>query len=157
MAGAPNAARTGGWRPRARSLSETWPNPLGSLELQICGQKTLRDIIQRGFKIATGQEARRKPSQRDQESVLNDRVVTAKKQRFAYIIVKLVRFTHSSVALHVGPAAMNVPFIEEHLSNIHHARAPFRQRSDFCDLAIGTNCGLESRGYDLALEYALAS
>ena len=91
--------------------------------------------------------------------MLNDRVITAKKQRFAYIIVKLVRFTHSSVALHDGLAAMNVRFIEGHLANIHHVRAPFRERSDFSDLAlaVGTNCGLGSRGYDLALEYALAS
>ncbi len=157
MAGAPNAAQPGGWRPRARSLSETGPNPLGSLAPQICGHKTLRDIIQRGIKIAAGQGARPEPPLNDRESALIDRVGTAKKQRFVYIIVKHVRFTHSSVALHDGLAAISVSFIEGRWSNIHHARAPFRQRSDFSELAVGMNCGLGSRGYDPALEYALAS
>jgi 3-dehydroquinate dehydratase-2 len=41
-----------------------------------------------------------------------------------------------------------------HLSNVH-AREQFRQRSFFSDLAVGTICGLGSRGYDYALQFAL--
>ncbi|HKY02728.1 MAG TPA: type II 3-dehydroquinate dehydratase, partial [Burkholderiales bacterium] len=43
---------------------------------------------------------------------------------------------------------------EVHLSNIH-AREDFRRHSYFSELAVGVICGLGSRGYDLALEYAL--
>jgi 3-dehydroquinate dehydratase-2 len=51
-------------------------------------------------------------------------------------------------------AGVAIPFIEVHLSNVQ-AREAFRHRSYFSDLAVGTICGLGSRGYDFALEYAL--
>jgi len=51
-------------------------------------------------------------------------------------------------------AGVAIPFIEVHLSNVH-AREPFRHRSYFSDLAVGTICGLGSRGYDFALAHAL--
>ena len=49
---------------------------------------------------------------------------------------------------------MGIPFVEVHLSNVQ-AREPFRHRSYFSDLALGTICGLGSQGYDFALAYAL--
>jgi len=117
---------------------------------------TLRDIIQRLSKAATTQGARLEAFQSNQEGALIDRVHAAKKQKFAYIIVNPAGFTHSSIALRDALAAVGIPFLEVHLSNIH-AREPFRRHSYFSDLAVGTICGLGSRGYDLALEYALAS
>ncbi|MDQ5905565.1 MAG: 3-dehydroquinate dehydratase, partial [Pseudomonadota bacterium] len=51
-------------------------------------------------------------------------------------------------------AAVAIPFVEVHLSNVH-AREPFRQQSYFSDLAIGVISGLGSEGYLLALEYLL--
>jgi 3-dehydroquinate dehydratase-2 len=51
-------------------------------------------------------------------------------------------------------AAVAIPFVEVHLSNVH-AREPFRQHSYFSDLAIGVISGLGSEGYLLALEYLL--
>jgi 3-dehydroquinate dehydratase-2 len=47
-----------------------------------------------------------------------------------------------------------IPFIEVHLSNVH-AREPFRHRSYFSDLAVGTICGLGADGYDFALQFGL--
>jgi 3-dehydroquinate dehydratase-2 len=51
-------------------------------------------------------------------------------------------------------AAVKLPFIEVHLSNVF-SREPFRHHSYFTDLAVGIICGLGARGYELALDYAL--
>jgi 3-dehydroquinate dehydratase-2 len=64
--------------------------------------------------------------------------------------------THTSVALRDAFAAVSIPFVEVHLSNIH-AREPFRRYSYFSDLAVGTICGLGNLGYDLALQFVLQS
>jgi 3-dehydroquinate dehydratase-2 len=158
MARAPNAARTRRGAPTRKILVLNGPNLnlLGSREPEIYGRETLRDIIQRLSKAATTQGARLEAFQSNQEGALIDRVHAAKKQKFAYIIVNPAGFTHSSIALRDALAAVGIPFLEVHLSNIH-AREPFRRHSYFSDLAVGTICGLGSRGYDLALEYALAS
>ena len=51
-------------------------------------------------------------------------------------------------------AAVKIPFVEVHVSNIH-AREPFRKQSYLADLAVGTVSGLGARGYELALAFAL--
>lgn len=58
------------------------------------------------------------------------------------------------MALRDALAAVNIPFIEVHLSNIY-AREAFRHQSLFSDLAVGVVSGLGAQGYELALEYAL--
>ncbi|MEK6595992.1 MAG: type II 3-dehydroquinate dehydratase, partial [Pseudomonadota bacterium] len=73
-----------------------------------------------------------------------------------FIIINPAAYTHTSVALRDALAAVKHPFIEVHLSNIY-SRESFRQKSYFSDLAIGVISGLGAKGYELALEYALAS
>ena len=51
-------------------------------------------------------------------------------------------------------AAVGIPFVEVHLSNIF-SREPFRRESYFSDLAVGVVSGLGAKGYELALEFAL--
>ncbi len=53
-------------------------------------------------------------------------------------------------------AAVAIPFLEVHLSNIY-SREPFRRHSYFSDLEVGTICGLGSRSYEFALQFALHS
>ena len=73
-----------------------------------------------------------------------------------FIIINPAAFTHTSVALRDALAAVKLPFIEVHLSNIF-ARESFRKESYFSDLALGVVSGLGYRGYELALEYALTA
>ena len=63
-------------------------------------------------------------------------------------------FRHTSVALRDALAAVDIPFIEVHLSNTH-AREEFRHHSYFSDLARGVICGLGAYGYELALLAAI--
>jgi 3-dehydroquinate dehydratase-2 len=129
-------------------------NLLGTREPEIYGQETLADINAR--LIAQGRAAGWAVTcfQSNQESSLIERVHSAKIQKVAAIVINPAGFTHTSVALRDALAAVAIPFIEVHLSNIH-ARESFRRHSYFSDLAIGTICGLGSRGYELALQYFL--
>ena len=71
-----------------------------------------------------------------------------------FIIINPAAFTHTSVALRDALAAVDIAFIEVHLSNIHRREA-FRQHSYFSELALGVICGLGAQGYSLALQAAI--
>lgn len=70
------------------------------------------------------------------------------------IVINPAAFTHTSVAIRDALAAVGVPFIEIHLSNVH-AREDFRQKSLLSDLAMGVITGLGPVGYTLALRAAI--
>lgn len=129
-------------------------NLLGKREPEIYGKETLAEIDGRLAARAAEAGASLESFQSNHEGELIDAVHAAKKQGKDFIIVNPGGYTHTSVALRDAFAAVGVPFIEVHLSNIH-AREAFRQHSFFSALAVGVICGLGSRGYDLALDYAL--
>ena len=83
-----------------------------------------------------------------------ERVQAAREEGAGFIVANPAAYTHTSIALRDALSAVGIPFIEVHLSNIH-AREAFRRHSYFSDIALGTICGLGSRGYDLALTIAL--
>ena len=87
------------------------------------------------------------------EQVL-DWVQAAPGEGVAFIVINPGGYTHTSVALRDALAAVALPFIEVHLSNVA-AREPFRRHSYFSDLALGTITGLGAIGYELALTAAL--
>ena len=91
--------------------------------------------------------------QSNAEHELIDRIQTAKTDGFDFIIINPAAFTHTSVALRDALAAVAIPFIEVHLSNIY-SREAFRSHSYFSDLAVGVISGLGAIGYELALEAA---
>jgi 3-dehydroquinate dehydratase-2 len=129
-------------------------NLLGSREPEIYGRETLADINRRLIALGKAADATVICFQSNHEGALIDRVQESKGEQVGYIIVNPAGFTHTSVALRDALAAVAIPFIEVHLSNIH-AREPFRRHSYFSDQATGTICGLGSRGYELALEFVL--
>ena len=127
---------------------------LGVREPEIYGRETLEDIDQRLVRLARAYGVVLECFHSNHEGALIERVHDAKAQGFAFIVINPAGYTHTSVALRDALAGVKIPFIEVHLSNIH-AREPFRQHSYFSDIAVGTICGLGSRGYDLALQFAL--
>lgn len=66
-------------------------------------------------------------------------------------VVNAAALTHTSVALRDALAAVRVPFVEVHLTNVY-AREPFRRRSLLADLAVGVVAGFGADGYVLAVE-----
>ncbi|MFH1467265.1 MAG: type II 3-dehydroquinate dehydratase [Pseudomonadota bacterium] len=67
------------------------------------------------------------------------------------LVVNLAAYTHTSVAIRDALAAVAIPFVEVHLTNIH-AREPFRHRSMVADLACGVVQGFGADSYLLGLE-----
>jgi 3-dehydroquinate dehydratase-2 len=129
-------------------------NLLGTREPKHYGHQTLTEIdaalIEQGNAVGAAVEC----FQSNAEHALIDRVHSARSQGVAYIIINPAAFTHTSVALRDALAAVEIPFIEVHLSNVH-AREPFRKHSYFSDLAAGVISGLGAMGYLFALGYAL--
>ena len=130
-------------------------NLLGTREPEIYGRETL-PMIERRL-VATGKENGIKVEcfQTNHEGVIVDRVQQAKRDGVGFIILNPAAFTYSSIALRDALTAVQIPFIEVHLSNIH-AREPWRAHSHYTAVAVGSVLGLGSRGYDLALDYAIA-
>lgn len=129
-------------------------NLLGTREPEIYGSESLHDINRRLLATARAAGAALRCVQSNHEGELVDEVQHAARAKTQFIILNPGGLTHTSVALRDALLAVRIPFIEVHLSNIH-AREPWRRHSYFTDVAAGTIFGLGSRGYDLALAYAL--
>lgn len=129
-------------------------NLLGTREPSLYGATTLGDIDARMSKRASAAGATLTSLQSNSEGELIARVHSAAQDGTAFIIINPAAFTHTSVALRDALAAVNIPFVEVHLSNVF-AREPFRHHSYFTDKAVGLICGLGAKGYELALEYVL--
>lgn len=129
-------------------------NLLGVREPQIYGRTTLSHIHARLEARAQAAGARLESFQSNHEGELVDRIQAAMEEGVDFILINPGAYTHTSVALRDALAAVSIPFIEVHLSNIH-AREPFRHHSYLSDQAVGVLCGLGAYGYEAALEYAL--
>jgi 3-dehydroquinate dehydratase-2 len=129
-------------------------NLLGQRETQHYGHDTLEEIDRRLVARGTAAGAEVETLQSNAESPLIERIHAAKSDGTGFILINPAAFTHTSVALRDALAAVQLPFIEVHLSNIH-AREPFRHHSYFSDLAAGVIAGLGPLGYELALDAAI--
>lgn len=130
-------------------------NLLGTREPNHYGLTTLADINLALARRAEAAGVELETFQSNHEGALIERIHAARDQDVRYIVINPAAYTHTSVALRDAIAAVGIPFIEVHLSNVH-AREPFRHHSHFSDLAIGVITGLGSEGYLLALEYLLS-
>jgi 3-dehydroquinate dehydratase II len=130
-------------------------NLLGSREPEVYGRETLAQINRRLEAKARAAGVGLATYQSNHEGALIDRVQQSKGEGIGFIVINPAGYTHTSVALRDALTAVGIPFIEVHLSNIH-AREPWRAHSHFTSAAVGCVLGLGSRGYDLALDYALA-
>ena len=128
-------------------------NLLGSREPDGYGATTLADIEDRCRKIAKDLGHELDCFQSNAEHELIDRVQLAAVDKVEFIILNPGGFTHTSVALRDAFLAVQIPFIEIHLSNTF-AREDFRHKSYFSDIASSCLFGFGGYGYELALQTA---
>lgn len=126
-------------------------NLLGQREPEHYGANTLDEINQALIKQAADAGHQLECFQSNAEHELVDQVQQAGQKQIELIIINPAAFTHTSVALRDALAAVAIPFIEVHLSNVH-ARETFRRHSYFSELAWGVISGLGAQGYSLALQ-----
>src|SRR5262245_6772512 len=140
----------------ARLLLLNGPNlgQLGRREPGVYGTTSLADIqtTLRSQATAAGHEL--VAFQSDSEAELIKRIHAARDEQAAIILFNPAAFTHTSVALRDALLAVQIPFIELHLSNVA-AREAFRHHSYFADIALGTVAGFGVVSYELALEAAI--
>jgi 3-dehydroquinate dehydratase II len=129
-------------------------NLLGIREPDLYGGTTLTEINQRLKVMARAAGASIECVQSNHEGELVDRVQAAGTAGVSFIVINAAAYTHTSIALRDALAAVDIPFVEVHISNVF-AREDFRHRSYLADLAVGVVCGLGAQGYEFALGFAL--
>jgi len=128
-------------------------NLLGLREPHIYGSLTLTQINQ-GLETLAGELGVGLTAwQSNHEGALVDRIQAARQDGTDFIVINAAAYTHTSVAVRDALAAVAIPFIEVHLSNLYK-REPFRQHSYLSDLAVGLISGLGADGYEAAVRYA---
>jgi 3-dehydroquinate dehydratase II len=142
-----NAAATS--HPRVLVIHGPNLNLLGSREPHIYGRRRLEEInaslAALGLRLGVSVDA----FQSNHEGALVDRIQQAA-GAYAGIIINAAAYTHTSVAIRDALAALSIPVIEVHLSNIHKREA-FRQTSLMAAVVTGQIVGLGAAGYELAL------
>lgn len=134
-------------------------NLLGLREPAHYGSATLDDInsrletqaMQAGIALETYQSNAEADIVAKIQSLAN---LSSLKAKVDFIIINPAAFTHTSVSIRDAITAVNVPFIEVHLSNVF-ARESFRHHSFFSDIAVGVISGLGADGYKAALQFAI--
>jgi 3-dehydroquinate dehydratase-2 len=125
-------------------------NLLGQREPEVYGRTTLSEIEAMVREAARGYDAEIDWFQTNHEGALVD-AVQALKGRADGALINAAALTHSSLALRDALLAVQVPFVELHLSNIF-AREPARRHSMIADLALGMVTGFGPESYLLALQ-----
>lgn len=130
-------------------------NLLGTREPGIYGHHTLDSINQRLQLLASQHGANCKAFQSNHEGELVDHIQNAPQSNTDFIIINAAAYTHTSIAIRDALAAVAIPFVEVHLSNVYK-REQFRHHSFLADQACGIVAGLGALGYEAAMNYALS-
>jgi 3-dehydroquinate dehydratase-2 len=126
-------------------------NLLGRREPEHYGIQTLADIDSALQQRAQELDVNVAFTQSNHEGELVDAMHQAHESAADGIIINPAAYTHTSVALRDAAAAIGIPVVEIHLSNIH-ARETFRHHSYLAPVALAQICGFGAHGYILALE-----
>jgi 3-dehydroquinate dehydratase-2 len=129
-------------------------NLLGTREPGVYGATTLAEIDRQLADLGRQAGVQVESFQSNHEGALVDRIQQARAAGVGFVVINPAAFTHTSVAIRDALAAVAVPFIEVHLSNVHK-REPFRHHSYLSDQAVGVIAGLGPAGYRFALQYAI--
>lgn len=129
--------------PNLNFLGLREPGMYGTATLEMLNQELQQQAQASGYQLNTLQS--------NVESALIDAIYQAHAEKVDYIIINPAAFTHTSIALRDALLAVQIPFIEVHISNIY-ARESYRHHSYFSDIASGVITGLGTDGYILALQ-----
>lgn len=129
-------------------------NLLGTREPALYGRETLADVEARLHVVAREVGVELEFAQRNGEGDLID-LVHGFRGRIHGAVVNAGAYSHTSLALRDAFAAVEVPFVEVHVTNVY-AREPERRHSMLAPAAIGVVCGLGAYGYELALRGLVA-
>jgi len=124
-------------------------NLLGLREPGIYGSVTLAEIDQLLQQEASSLSCQVVTLQSNHEGVLVDAIQAARTQNHG-ILINAGAYTHTSVALRDALAAVALPVVEVHLSNIYQ-REPFRHHSFIAPVAVGQISGFGAESYRLGL------
>ncbi|HEV2594912.1 MAG TPA: type II 3-dehydroquinate dehydratase [Sphingomicrobium sp.] len=127
-------------------------NLLGQREPDLYGTETLSDIHHSLETLAGELGLAVDFRQSNHEGELIDWLHEARNGASA-VIINAGGYTHTSISLRDAVAALRIPIIEVHLSNIY-ARESFRRKSYLSEVVQGTIAGLGAQGYSLALQAA---
>lgn len=127
---------------------------LGQREPALYGHTRLIEINQKLQVMTDAQGVDLACFQSDSELELITRIHQAKEVNVRFIVFNPAGFTHTSVALRDALVAVEIPFIEVHLSNPYN-REHFRHRSYFSSCAKGVIAGLGIKSYFLAIDFAI--
>jgi 3-dehydroquinate dehydratase II len=130
-------------------------NMLGSRETGIYGRLSLAEVDRLVQEHATARGVRVECRQSNVEGQIIDWLHRAQAEGFAGIVLNPGALTHYSIAVRDAVAAIQVPVVEVHLSNIH-GREEFRRHSVIAPVARGSIAGFGPQSYLLGLDAVLA-
>lgn len=125
-------------------------NLLGQREVNVYGKVTLEEINKQLKQIAKKEKVSLKITQSNHEGEIVEIIGKAKKNGFKAIVINPAAYTHTSVAIRDAIAAIDLPTIEVHLSNIY-SREEFRQHSLIAGVSSGQICGFSTDSYYFGL------
>lgn len=125
-------------------------NLLGTRNPEVYGKTTLQDIVDRVTERANELGAEIVPFQSNHEGEIID-FIQENARNADGILINAGAFTHYSLAIRDAFEAVQKPFVEIHISNVH-AREEFRHHSVLADIAVAQVAGLGWRGYLTALD-----
>lgn len=126
-------------------------NLLGQREKDIYGTTTLEEINDLLRKTAQEHKIAVEFFQSNHEGEIVDKIGQTKKDGFNAILINPAAYTHTSVAIRDAIAAVNLPTVEVHLSNIY-AREAFRHTSLIAPVSVGQISGFGINSYVLGLK-----
>lgn len=129
-------------------------NLLGTREPQVYGADTLNDIEAKMMAKANAAEIKLASRQTNFEGELVSLIQQMKPAGTKFLIINAAAYTHTSIAIRDAISAVDIPFIEVHLSNIYK-REQFRHHSYLSENAEAVICGFGAMGYEVALDYVL--
>ncbi len=129
---------------------------LGMRETNVYGKMTLDEINRMLQELAQENKVSLEIVQTNHEGEIVDVIGKAPSQGFEAVLINPAAYTHTSVAIRDAIAAINLPAVEVHLSNIY-SREEFRQTSLISAVCRGQICGFGPYSYVLGLQAILKS